>query len=98
VNYIFKASYDKANRSSGKSVRGPGMDEGLKILAEVRAQIGVPVLTDVHESKRSPRSPQRGRCVADAGLPVPADRFHPCRGACGKPVNIKKGSSWRRAT
>ncbi|MBL8765537.1 MAG: 3-deoxy-8-phosphooctulonate synthase, partial [Phycisphaerae bacterium] len=46
--YIFKASYDKANRSSGKSFRGLGMDAGLKILDSVRAQIGVPVLTDVH--------------------------------------------------
>src|SRR4026209_1400746 len=48
IPFIFKSSYDKANRSSGKSFRGPGMDEGLKILAEVKKQIGVPVLTDVH--------------------------------------------------
>ena len=48
IPYIFKASYDKANRSSGKSFRGLGMDEGLKILDSVRAQVGVPVLTDVH--------------------------------------------------
>src|SRR3954471_14548028 len=49
VPFIYKSSYDKANRSSGKSFRGPGMDEGLGILAEVRKQIGVPVLTDVHD-------------------------------------------------
>ena len=48
VNYIFKASYDKANRSSGKSVRGLGLDEGMRIFSEVQRQIGVPVLTDVH--------------------------------------------------
>ena len=48
IPYIFKASYDKANRSSGKSVRGPGLDAGLKLLAEVRRQVGVPILTDVH--------------------------------------------------
>ena len=48
VPYIFKASYDKANRSSGKSVRGLGLDEGLRIFAEVQRQVGVPVLTDVH--------------------------------------------------
>ena len=48
VPFIYKSSYDKANRSSGKSFRGLGMDHGLSILAEVRAQIGVPVLTDVH--------------------------------------------------
>ena len=47
--YIFKGSFDKANRTSGKSYRGPGMEEGLRILASVRKQIGVPVLTDVHE-------------------------------------------------
>ena len=49
--YIFKASYDKANRSSGRSPRGPGLDAGLQILAEVRRQIGVPVLTDVHREQ-----------------------------------------------
>lgn len=48
INYVFKASYDKANRTSGATFRGPGMDQGLAILARVRAQIGVPVLTDIH--------------------------------------------------
>src|SRR5581483_2356424 len=48
VPFIFKSSYDKANRSSGASFRGLGMDEGLRILAAVKAQVGVPVLTDVH--------------------------------------------------
>ena len=50
IRYIFKASFDKANRSSGKSFRGPGPDEGLKILQEVGQSFGVPVLTDIHES------------------------------------------------
>ena len=49
IPYIFKASYDKANRSSGKSFRGLGMDKGLEILARIRREIGVPVLTDVHD-------------------------------------------------
>ncbi len=49
MNFIFKSSFDKANRTSGTSFRGPGMEEGLKVLAEVKKQIGVPVLTDVHE-------------------------------------------------
>src|SRR6266851_7801805 len=49
IPFIYKSSYDKANRSSGKSYRGLGMDKGLAILAEVKRQIGVPVLTDVHE-------------------------------------------------
>src|SRR5213075_743356 len=50
VPFIFKSSYDKANRSSSKSFRGLGMDEGLRILSEVKRQVGVPVLTDVHQS------------------------------------------------
>src|SRR5690606_21958051 len=49
VPFIFKSSFDKANRTSGTSFRGPGLEEGLKVLAEVKRQIGVPVLTDVHE-------------------------------------------------
>jgi 2-dehydro-3-deoxyphosphooctonate aldolase (KDO 8-P synthase) len=53
ITYIFKASFDKANRSSGKSFRGPGPDEGLKILAEVGEYFGVPVLTDIHESSQA---------------------------------------------
>src|SRR5690554_3168560 len=49
INFIFKSSFDKANRTSGTSFRGPGMEEGLRVLDEVRRQLGVPVLTDVHE-------------------------------------------------
>ena len=49
IPFIYKSSFDKANRSSWKSFRGPGLDEGLRILATVKAQLGVPVLTDVHE-------------------------------------------------
>ena len=61
VPYIFKASYDKANRSSGKSARGPGLEDGLNILAEVRRQIGVPVLTDVHTVEDIGEGSQRRR-------------------------------------
>ncbi len=89
--FIFKSSYDKANRSSGAAFRGPGKSEGLSILAEVKRQIGVPVLTDVHEAADVPRGGGRGRRAADAGVPVPADRFHPAVAGAGKPVNIKKG-------
>ncbi len=91
VPYIFKASYDKANRSSGKSARGPGLDGGLHILAEVRRQIGVPVLTDVHTEEDIPAVAS----VVDV-LQTPAflcrqtDFIHAVA-ACGKPVNIKKG-------
>ena len=91
VPFIYKSSYDKANRSSGKSFRGPGMDSGLAILAEVRSQIGVPVLTDVHDA---------GDVAAVAAavdvLQTPAflcrqtDFIHAVA-ASGKPVNIKKG-------
>ena len=91
VPYLFKASYDKANRSSGKSPRGPGVDEGLRILTEVRRQIGVPVLTDVHTEADSPAVAS----VVDV-LQTPAflcrqtDFIHAVA-ASGKPVNIKKG-------
>ena len=91
VPYIFKASYDKANRSSGRSARGPGLDEGLHLLAEVRRQIGVPVLTDVHAEA----DVRAVASVVDV-LQTPAflcrqtDFIHAVA-ACGKPVNIKKG-------
>ena len=91
IPYIFKASYDKANRSSGKSVRGPGLDGGLKILEAVRAQVGVPVLTDVHSEADVPTVAS----VVDV-LQTPAflcrqtDFIHAVA-SCGKPVNIKKG-------
>ncbi|MDP2171912.1 MAG: 3-deoxy-8-phosphooctulonate synthase [Rhodocyclaceae bacterium] len=91
IPYIFKASYDKANRSSSQSFRGLGMDEGLRILAEVRRQIGVPVLTDVHGEADIAKV----AAVVDV-LQTPAflcrqtDFIQACA-ASGKPVNIKKG-------
>jgi len=91
VPFIYKSSYDKANRSSGKSFRGPGMDKGLQILAEVKKQIGVPVLTDVHAEDEIPAV----AAVVDV-LQTPAflcrqtDFIHAVA-ASGKPVNIKKG-------
>ena len=91
VPFIYKSSYDKANRSSGKSFRGPGMDEGLKILAEVKRQIGVPVLTDVHETGQI----DAAAAVVDV-LQTPAflcrqTDFINAVASAGKPVNIKKG-------
>ena len=53
IFYVFKASFDKANRTSAKSFRGPGLDEGLRVLARVREQIGVPVLTDIHNESHA---------------------------------------------
>jgi len=91
MNFIFKSSFDKANRTSGSSFRGPGMEAGLKVLAEVKKQIGVPVLTDVHEYTPMDEVVD----VVDV-LQTPAflvrqtDFIHKvCR--AGKPVNIKKG-------
>jgi 2-dehydro-3-deoxyphosphooctonate aldolase (KDO 8-P synthase) len=91
VPFIFKASYDKANRSSRSSFRGPGIDEGLRILAEVRRQIGVPVLTDVHED-----TPLADVVAVVDVLQTPAflcrqTNFIVKVAAQGRPVNIKKG-------
>ncbi|MCB5187928.1 3-deoxy-8-phosphooctulonate synthase [Methylobacillus caricis] len=91
IPFIYKSSYDKANRSSNKTFRGFGMEEGLKILADVRSQIGVPVLTDVHTEEQVPHV----AAVVDV-LQTPAflcrqtDFITACAKS-GKPVNIKKG-------
>ncbi|AZN36215.1 3-deoxy-8-phosphooctulonate synthase [Iodobacter ciconiae] len=91
IPFIYKSSFDKANRSSGKSFRGLGIDEGLRILSEVKKQIGVPVITDVHTEAEAPVVAS----VVDV-LQTPAflarqtDFIHAVC-ATGKPVNIKKG-------
>jgi len=91
LQYIFKASFDKANRSSVSSYRGPGLAEGLKVLERVKSEIGVPVLTDIHEPSQAAAAAQ----VVDV-LQVPAflarqtDLLVAC-GATGRAVNIKKG-------
>ena len=91
VPYIFKASYDKANRSSASSFRGLGMDEGLRILAEVRRQVGVPVLTDVHaEDEIAAVASVVDVLQTPAFLCRQTDFIQACA-ASGKPVNIKKG-------
>jgi len=91
LSFIFKSSFDKANRSSGKSYRGLGMDQGLAILAEVKRQVGVPVLTDVHDKDEV----EPVAAVVDV-LQTPAflcrqTDFIQAVAAAGKPVNIKKG-------
>jgi 2-dehydro-3-deoxyphosphooctonate aldolase (KDO 8-P synthase) len=91
IPYIFKASYDKANRTSGRSFRGPGLDEGLRILAGIKQRHGVAILTDIHH----PTDAQPAAEVADV-LQIPAFL---CRqtdlltaaGVTGRAVNIKKG-------
>jgi 2-dehydro-3-deoxyphosphooctonate aldolase (KDO 8-P synthase) len=92
ITYVFKASYDKANRTSSKSFRGPGLDEGLQTLASIRRNFGLPILTDVHTEDQA-------RLAAEAGvdiLQIPAflcrqtDLIHAAV-RTGKIVNIKKG-------
>ncbi|WP_374537429.1 3-deoxy-8-phosphooctulonate synthase [Chitinimonas taiwanensis] len=91
IPFIFKSSFDKANRSSGKSFRGSGMDEGLRILAKVREQIGVPVLTDIHEIDQiKPVSDVVDVLQTPAFLCRQTDFIRACAQS-GKPVNIKKG-------
>ncbi len=91
IPFIYKSSFDKANRSSSKSFRGPGVEEGLRILADVRAKIGVPVLTDVHEDTPL----EEVAAVVDV-LQTPAflcrqTNFIQKVARQGKPVNLKKG-------
>lgn len=91
IPYVFKASFDKANRTSLHSFRGPGIEEGLRVLAKVKQQVGVPVTTDIHE----PWQAERAAEVVDL-LQIPAFL---CRqtdllvaaARTGKPVNVKKG-------
>ncbi len=91
IPFIFKSSFDKANRSSGTSYRGPGMERGLEILAKVKRELGVPVLTDVHSEAEIPAV----AAVVDV-LQTPAflcrqTDFIRAVAQSGKPVNIKKG-------
>jgi 2-dehydro-3-deoxyphosphooctonate aldolase (KDO 8-P synthase) len=91
IPFIFKSSYDKANRTSLKSFRGLGMEEGLRILSEVKKQVGVPVLTDVHED-----TPMDAVAAVVDVLQTPAflarqTNFILRACSAGKPVNIKKG-------
>jgi len=92
ITYIFKASYDKANRTSSKSFRGPGIESGLAVLADIRARFGLPVLTDVHTEEQAQLAAAAGVDV----LQIPAflcrqtDLIHTAV-RTGKIVNIKKG-------
>ena len=91
LNFIYKSSYDKANRSSGKSFRGFGLDAGLKILGEVKAKLGVPVLTDVHSIEEiEPVAAVVDVLQTPAFLCRQTDFIHAVA-KCGRPVNIKKG-------
>ena len=91
VTYVFKASYDKANRTSGKSRRGPGIQDGLKILASVREKVGVPILTDIHTEEQATKA---GEIVDIMQIPAFLCRqtdIVVAAAKTGKIVNLKKG-------
>jgi 2-dehydro-3-deoxyphosphooctonate aldolase (KDO 8-P synthase) len=91
VPFIFKASYDKANRSSARSFRGLGMDKGLEILAEVRKVIGVPVLTDVHAVEEIAAAAAAVDVLQTPAFLCRQTDFIRAAASAGRPVNIKKG-------
>ncbi len=91
VPFVFKSSYDKANRSSHASFRGLGMDEGLRVLSEVKRQIGVPVLTDVHVADEIPAVAQVVDVLQTPAFLCRQTDFIQAVARAGKPVNIKKG-------
>ena len=91
IPYIFKGSFDKANRTSGASYRGPGMEEGLRIHAKVQKQIGVPVLTDVHEDTDIEEVAKVVDVIQTPAFLCRQTNFIHRTAKAGKPVNIKKG-------
>ena len=91
INFIYKSSYDKANRSSGKSFRGFGLDAGLKILGEVKSQLGVPVLTDVHSIAEIAQVAAAVDVLQTPAFLCRQTDFIHAVAKCGRPVNIKKG-------
>lgn len=91
INFIYKSSFDKANRSSDKTFRGLGIDEGLRILSEVKRQIGVPVVTDVHEVEQIDQVASVVDVLQTPAFLARQTDFIKAVAASGKPVNIKKG-------
>jgi len=91
VPFIYKSSYDKANRSSGKSYRGLGMDKGLQILAEVKSKVGVPVLTDIHDKEDVAEVAAAVDVLQTPAFLCRQTDFIHVVAAAGRPVNIKKG-------
>jgi 2-dehydro-3-deoxyphosphooctonate aldolase (KDO 8-P synthase) len=91
IPFIYKSSFDKANRSSGKSFRGPGMEEGLAILAAVKKELGVPVLTDVHEIDQITAVAAVVDMLQTPAFLARQTDFIRAVASAGKPVNIKKG-------
>ena len=91
IPFIFKSSYDKANRSSGSTFRGPGMERGLEILAKVKRELQVPVLTDVHAEDEIAAVAQVVDVLQTPAFLCRQTDFIRAVAQCGKPVNIKKG-------
>lgn len=91
INTLYKSSFDKANRTSGKSFRGPGIEEGLDILAEVRETVGLPVLTDVHTPAQIELAAKYVDMLQTPAFLCRQTDLIEAAGACGIPVNIKKG-------
>jgi 2-dehydro-3-deoxyphosphooctonate aldolase (KDO 8-P synthase) len=91
VPFIYKSSFDKANRTSLSSYRGPGLDAGLKILDEVKREIGVPVVTDVHEPEQAPAVAEVADLLQTPAILCRQTDFLLAVARTGKPVNIKKG-------
>lgn len=91
IPFIFKSSYDKANRSSGSSFRGPGMERGLEILAKVKKELGVPVITDVHTEAEIPAVAKVVDVLQTPAFLCRQTDFIRAVAQSGKPVNIKKG-------
>ena len=91
IPFIYKSSFDKANRSSGTSFRGPGMDKGLEILADVRREIGVPVLTDIHSIEEIAAVSSVVDVLQTPAFLCRQTDFIVACAQSGKPVNIKKG-------
>jgi 2-dehydro-3-deoxyphosphooctonate aldolase (KDO 8-P synthase) len=91
IHFIFKSSFDKANRSSGNTFRGPGMDKGLEILAKVRRELKVPVITDVHSEEQIEQVAAMVDVLQTPAFLCRQTDFIRAVAQCGKPVNIKKG-------
>ena len=91
INTLYKSSFDKANRTSGSSFRGPGIEEGLEILAEVRDKVGLPVLTDVHTPEQVELAAKYVDMIQTPAFLCRQTDLIEAAGSCGIPVNIKKG-------
>ena len=91
IPFIFKSSYDKANRSSGSSFRGPGMEKGLEILAKVKKELGLPIITDVHTEAEIPEVAKVVDVLQTPAFLCRQTDFIRAVAQSGRPVNIKKG-------